>query len=93
MLFPQLIKVYRASSHSATKETANLLMLRQDLHLLNQMEYHPLVTESQLTHAYRVELLKKAGGGAQHFPAGANKDPGGEPRRANSTHLKTGYGY
>ena len=41
LLLPQLMRAYRDTSHSATGETANMLMLGRELRLPDQLESHP----------------------------------------------------
>ncbi|XP_067928948.1 uncharacterized protein [Watersipora subatra] len=56
---PQLMKAYRGTPHSATRETANLLMLGRELRLPDQLESHPPPTEFFPAHEHALEVQRR----------------------------------
>ena len=55
-LLPHLMRAYRGTPHTATGETANMLMLGRELRLPDQLQYQPPPEESRPRHEFVVEI-------------------------------------
>ena len=56
MLLPQLLRAYRGTPHTATGETANMMMLGREIRLRDQLQHHPPPEKSSLRHEFVVEM-------------------------------------
>ena len=58
VLLPQLLRAYRGTPHTATGETANMLMGRE-LRLPDQLQHHPPPNESSPQHEFVIEMKER----------------------------------
>jgi transposase InsO family protein len=58
-LLPQLMRAFRGTPHSATGETANLLMMGRELRLPDQLQHHPPPLDFQPQHTYVQEMKER----------------------------------
>ena len=59
VLLPQLLRAYRGTPHTATGETANMLMLGRELRLPDQLQHHPPPNESSSQHEVVIEMRER----------------------------------
>ncbi|XP_067945258.1 uncharacterized protein [Watersipora subatra] len=59
LLLPQLMRAYRGTLHSATGDTANMLMLGRELRLPDQLASHPPPTELFSAHEHALEVQRR----------------------------------
>ena len=59
LLLPQVMRAFRGTPHSATGETANLLMLGRELRLPDQLLGDPTLPEFQPQHEYVVGMQQR----------------------------------
>ncbi|XP_067939868.1 uncharacterized protein [Watersipora subatra] len=59
LLLPQLMRAYRGNPPSATGETANMLMLRREQRLLDQLESHPPPTAFFPAHEHALKVQRR----------------------------------
>ncbi|XP_067945573.1 uncharacterized protein [Watersipora subatra] len=69
LLLPQLVRAYRGTPHFATEELANMLMLRRELRLPDQLESHLQPTEFFPAHEHAFEGTAEAEDSARGAPA------------------------
>ena len=59
VLLPQLLRAYRGTPHTATGETANMMMLGRELRLPDQLQHQPPPEESSPRHEFVVEMKER----------------------------------
>ena len=73
--------------HSATEETANMLMLERELRLPDQLESHPPTTEFSYPRAC-TRVAAKVANRARNAAAKPDRGETGVPRGATAVHLE-----
>ena len=59
ILLPQLMRAYRGTPHTATGETANVLMMGRELRLPDQLQHQPPPEEANPQHDFVVDMKER----------------------------------
>ena len=59
LLLPQIMRAFRGTPHSATKETANMLMFGRELRLPDQLQCQVPLEAGQATHEYVLKVKER----------------------------------
>ena len=58
-LLPQIMRAFRGTPHSATGETANMMMLGRELRLPDQLQFHPPPAEVEPQQEYSLRMAER----------------------------------